>query len=296
MRKRILKYFSGLALVVVGVYAFLYYIADPVAEHTFFEPQRFLVIAHRGGRSIGPENTLYTFGRAVNLGVDVVEIDVHRTKDSHLVIIHDSTVNRTTNGSGPVNSLTLQELRSLDAAYHWSPDRGRTYPMRGKGLTVPTLAEAFATLPTTRMNIEIKESNPEVIAPLCDLIQNSKKTDQVMIASFDVSQLNRFRSQCPGVAPSAGAREAFVFFGVQWAHLENIYSPPAQALQVPERYGNFEVITPRFLKAAHARNLRVHVWTVNDPKNMQRLVDLGVDGIMTDYPERLIELLGRKAD
>jgi glycerophosphoryl diester phosphodiesterase len=296
MRRKALKYILGVVPALICVYALLYFVAEPAVDHSYFNPDRFLVIAHRGGRSLGPESTLYTFGRAVNLGVDVIEIDIHRTKDGHLVIIHDSTVNRTTNGSGPVNSLTLQELRSLDAAYHWSPDRGRTYPMRGQGLTVPTLAEAFSALPATRMNIEIKESNPEVIAPLCDLIQNSKKTDQVMIASFDVSQLKRFRAECPEVATSAGAREAFVFFGLQWAHLENIYSPPAKALQVPERYGNFEVITPRFIKAAHARNLRVHVWTVNDPKHMQRLVDLGVDGIMTDYPEKLIKLLGRKAN
>jgi glycerophosphoryl diester phosphodiesterase len=291
MRRKALKYILGFVLALICAYALLYFVAEPAADHSYFNPDRFLVIAHRGGRSLGPESTLYTFSRAVDLGVDVIEIDLHRTQDGHLVIIHDSTVNRTTDGKGPVKELTLQELQALDAAYHWSPDRGRTYPMRGKGLTVPTLAEAFNALPTTRMNIEIKESNPEVIAPLCDLIQNSKKTDHVMIASFDVSQLKRFRSQCPEVATSAGAREAFVFYGLQWAHLENIYSPSAQALQVPERYGDFEVITPR-----HARNLRVHVWTVNDPKHMQRLVDLGVDGIMTDYPEKLIELLGRKVN
>ena len=293
MRKRILKYFSGSALIVVGVYALLYYIAGPVAEHAFFGPQRFLVIAHRGGRSLGPESTLSTFKRAVEIGVDVIEIDAHTTKDGHLVIIHDDTVNRTTSGKGTVNSLTLKELQSLDAGYHWSPDNGRTYPLRGHGLTVPTLAEAFAEFPTTRMNIEIKESQPEVITPLCDLIRNHNKTNQVMIASFDTAQLNRFRAQCPDVATSAGAREAFVFFGMQWARLDNLYTPKAQALQVPQRWGDIRVITPRFLKAARARNLRVHVWTVNNSRHMQRLLDLGVDGIMTDYPEKLIELLGR---
>ena len=293
MRKRILKYFSGLALIIVGVYALLNYLAEPVADHSYFNPDKFLVIAHRGGRSLGPESTLYTFRRAVDLGVDVIETDLHSTKDGQLVIIHDSTVDRTTNGSGPVSGFTLKDLQSLDAAFHWSPDKGRTYPLRGKGLTVPTLAEAFTALPTIRMNIEIKESNPEVIAPLCNRIRNFKKTNQVMIASFDVSQLNRLRSQCPEVATSVGAREAFVFYGVQWAHLENIYSPPAQALQVPERYGRYQVITPRFLEAAHARNMRVHVWTVNEPQPMQRLLKLGVDGIMTDYPEMLLQVLKR---
>ena len=117
-----------------------------------------------------------------------------------------------------------------------------------------------------------------------------------MIASFDTSQLSRLRSQCPEVATSAGAREAFVFYGIQWAHLENIYTPKAQALQVPENWGNIQVITPRFLKAARDRNLRVHVWTVNNPRHMQRLLKLDVDGIMTDFPEKLIELINRKVD
>lgn len=293
MRKRIFKYFSAVVLLIVGVYALLYFLAEPVADHSYFKTDNFLVIAHRGGRSLGPEGTVYTFQKAVDLGVDVIEIDIRSTKDSQLVIMHDSTVDRITDGKGPVNSFSLKELKRLDAGFRWSPDNGRTYPMRGKGLTIPTLAEAFAALPKIRMNIEIKESKPEVIAPLCDLIRDYQKTDHVMIASFDVSQLRRFRSQCPQVATSVGAREAVVFYGLQWAFIDHIYSPPAQALQVPERYGNMRVITPRFLKAAHSRNMRVHVWTVNDTDQMRYLIKLGVDGIMTDYPEKLLQLLKR---
>ena len=199
MRKRIVTYLIGFALIAAGLYALLYFLAAPVADHPYFNPDKFLVIAHRGGRSLGPECTLYTFQRARELGVDVIEIDVHSTKDGRLVIIHDRTVDRTTNGSGPVDSFTMKDLQALDAAYRWSPDRGRSYPLRGKGLTVPALSEAFAALPAMRLNIEIKESGPEVITPLCDLIRDFKKTDRVMIASFDTSQLKRFRSQCPEV-------------------------------------------------------------------------------------------------
>jgi glycerophosphoryl diester phosphodiesterase len=293
MRKRLLKCLIGFVLLLFCGYALLYSVAEPIGDHSYFNPDNFLVIAHRGGRSLGPESTLFTFQRAADLGVDVIELDVHRTKDGHLVIIHDRTVNRTTNGNGPVKNFSLVELKGLDAAFRWSPDNGRTYPLRGKGITIPTLAEAFAAFPKLHMNIEIKESKPQVIGPLCDLIREFQKTDHVMIASFDASQLKRLRSQCPEVATSVGAREAFLFYGLQWAHLDNIYSPPAQALQVPEYYGNLQVITPRFLKAAHARNMRVHVWTVNETQNMQRLLKLGVDGIMTDYPERLLKLLGR---
>lgn len=294
--KRIFNYFISLALIMAGVYALLYFLAEPIADHSYFKTDNFLVIAHRGGRSLGPEGTLYTFQKAVDLGVDVIETDIRSTKDGKLVIIHDSTVNRTTNGNGPVNSFSLKTLKQLDAGFRWSPDNGSTYPMRGRGLTIPTLAEAFAALPKTRMNIEIKESDPEVIDRLCDLIRDYQKTDHVMVASFDVSRLKQFRSQCPQVATSMGAREAVVFFGLQWAHLDNIYSPSAQALQVPDTYRNTQVVTQRFLKAAHARNMKVHVWTVNEPQHMQRLLKLGVDGIMTDYPERLLRLLGRETN
>ena len=151
MRNRILKYSLGMALICVGIYVLFYSMAEPAASHSYFNSDRFLVIAHRGGRSLGPESTLYTFKRAVEIGVDVIEIDAHTTKDGHLVIIHDDTVNRTTSGKGTVNSLTLKELQSLDAGYHWSPDNGRTYPLRGHGLTVPTLAEATGTHPSTVM-------------------------------------------------------------------------------------------------------------------------------------------------
>jgi glycerophosphoryl diester phosphodiesterase len=253
-----------------------------------------LVIAHRGGRSLGPEITLYTFQRALDMGVDVLEVDVRTTKDGEPILLHDRTVDRTTNGTGPANNFTLAELKALDAGYRWSPDRGQTFPMRGKGLTIPTLAEVFKAFPNARINVEIKESQAAEIAGLCRLIRDYQKTDHVMVASFDVSPLNKFRAQCPEVATSAGAREAYLFYGLQWAHLENLYSPPAQALQVPQYYGGTKVVTPRFLEAAHTRNMRVHVWTVNDRQSLQELIDLGVDGIMTDYPERLLRLLDKQ--
>jgi glycerophosphoryl diester phosphodiesterase len=296
MRKRIIQYFLGFFLIMTMVYAVLFLIAKPVSDHPYFSPDNFWVIAHRGGRSLGPESTLYTFQCALELGVDVLEVDIRTTKDGQLILLHDRTVDRTTNGTGPVNNYTLAKLKTLDAGYRWSPDRGQTFPMRGKGLTVPTLAEVFKTFPNARINIELKESRTVEIASLCRLIQDYQKTHQVMVASFDVSQLNKFREQCPQVATSAGAREAFLFYGVQWAHLEHLYSPPAQALQVPQYYGNRQVVTPRFLEAAHDRNMRVHVWTVNDRQSMQQLINLGVDGIMTDDPERLLRLLGRNVN
>jgi glycerophosphoryl diester phosphodiesterase len=293
MRKRIIQYFLGFILVLAIVYEVLNLMAKPISDHPYFNPDDFWVIAHRGGRSPGPESTLYAFERALDMGVDVLEVDVRTTKDGELILLHDRTVDRTTNGTGPVDNFTLAKLKTLDAGYHWSPDHGQTFPMRGKGLTIPTLTEVFKTFPNARINIEIKESRIAEISSLCRLIRTYQKTNLVMVASFDVSRLKKFREQCPEVATSMGAREAFLFYGLQWAHLENLYSPPAQALQVPEYYGDSQVVTPRFLEAAHDRNMRVHVWTVNDTQSMQQLINLGVDGIMTDYPEKLLQLLER---
>jgi glycerophosphoryl diester phosphodiesterase len=296
MRKRIFQFFLGIILITAIGYAVLGLMARPVSEHPYFNPDHFWVIAHRGGRSLGPESTLYTFQRALDIGVDVLEVDVRTTKDGKLIVLHDRTVDRTTDGSGPVSDFTLAKLKTLDAGYRWSPDHGQTFPMRGKGLRIPTLAELFEAFPNVRINIEIKETRSAEIASLCRLIRDYQMNDRVMVAAFDVSPLKKFRAQCPRVATSAGFREAFLFYGLQWAYLENIYSPPAQALQVPEYYGSRQVVTPRFLEAAHDRNMRVHVWTVNDTTSMQQLIDLGVDGIMTDYPERLLQLLGRNVN
>jgi len=289
--KKTLKYVLGLLFCLILLFGVFRFMAVPSPEHPYFKPDTFLVIAHRGGRSLGPENTLYTFRRAVDLGVDVLEMDVHRTKDGQRVVLHDTTVDRTTNGTGPVNSFNLAELKKLDAAYHWSPDQGKSFPLRGKGLAIPALEEVFEAFPQTRINIEIKDPGQTELSSLCRSINDYGMSQKVMIASFNTGALKNFRSTCPGVATSAGASEAMLFYALQKMHLESAYTPAAKALQVPRTYGDLQVVTKRFVEAAHARNLKVHVWTVNGVDSMQKLLQLGVDGIMTDYPQRLLEMI-----
>lgn len=288
--KKSLKYVLGLLFSLMFVFGVLRILAHPAPDHPYFYPDKFLVIAHRGGRSLGPENTLYTFQRAAALGVDVLETDVHRTKDGKFVVLHDSTVDQTTNGTGAVDRYTLEELKKLDAAYHWSPDEGKTFPLRGKGISIPALSEVFAAFPRLRINIEIKDPGQAGLNALCRLIHEYDMSQKVMIASFKTSTLKKFRSTCPGVATSAGASEVLVFYMLQKLHLESAYTPAAQALQVPQTYGDLQVVTKRFVEAAHARNLKVHVWTVNGVEAMENLLRLGVDGIITDYPQRLLVL------
>lgn len=264
---------------------------EPVGAHPFLSGNGPLVIAHRGGRGQWPENTLYAFQRAAQRGVDVIEMDVRSAADGTLVVFHDERVGRTTDGEGRVVELSSNELQALDAGYAWSPDQGRTHPFRGQGLRIPTLSEVFRTLPATRMNLEIKDAS--LPAALCALIRRHGMRERVLVASFGYRAMLEFRSLCPEIATSTTAREAQRFYLATLVALPALFEPRAEALQVPERLGRLTVVTPAFLRAARLANVRVHVWTANRADEFERLLALGVDGIMTDYPERLLRVLGR---
>lgn len=225
--------------------------------------------------------------------MDVLETDVRSTSDGVLVVMHDDTVDRTTDGSGPIHSLALQELKGLDAGYDWTPDDGKTFPYRGQGITVPALEEVFMAFPEMPMNIEIKQAEPSIAVPLCQMIRDSGMVDRVLVASFHEQAMREFRSACPQVASTAYENEVLTLFILGKVHLGRLFSASAEAIQVPETRGGFRVLIPRMVSAAHNRNVQVHAWTINDQDDMRRMLDLGVDGIITDYPDRLLELLGR---
>ena len=263
----------------------------PVAEHEFFGgARRPMVIAHRGGAGLWPENTLYAFERARAAGADVLEMDVRSTADGHLVVHHDETVERTTDGRGRVGELTLAELKRLDAAHRWTPDAGRTFPLRGAGVAVPTLAEVFARFAGSRFVVEIKQDDPALAAPLCRAVREHATQQRIIVAAFGQATLDEFRRACPEVATSATLSEGYKFLALFRAGLADSYSPSMQALQVPENLGGWRVVTREFVETAHRLNLQVHAWTINDAGDMRRLLDLGVDGIITDYPDRLAAL------
>lgn len=295
MRSKWLKVLLGCVVAVVAVYSLSVMSARPISDHPFFEStSRPAVIAHRGGAGLRPENTLPAFRNAVAMGVDVLEMDIRSTSDGVLALMHDQTVNRTTDGTGPLHSFTFEQLRRLDAGYRWSPDGNRTFPFRGQGITVPTLEEVFTVFPTTRMNIEIKQTEASLIKPLCRMIRDFKMTNRVLVASFQAEALIEFRRECGEVATSASGSEVGKFLTLNSVALAAVYSPAAQAVQVPEYGGGLHVLTQSFVNAAHNRNLQVHAWTINETDDMRRLAAMGVDGIITDYPDRLLKLLGRK--
>lgn len=260
------------------------------------ENGRPLVIAHQGGKHLAPGNTIEAFQNAVDLGVDVIETDIHITKDGHLVTIHDPTVDATTDGHGYVKDYTLKELQRLDAAYDFQDLNGE-YSFRGKHVYVPTLEEVFQRFPNIKVNIEIKDDNPhdrieEIVQKLMKLIEEYDMEDKVLIASFDQNIINLFDSYSNGrVATQGGKQEAKKFVILHKLFLRNLYKSNVDAFQLPLQEGNLDLTQPLLIKGAHRIGLYVHYWTVNDKETMEELVRRGADGIITDRPDLLIEVL-----
>ncbi len=253
-----------------------------------------MVFAHRGGCRLAPENTMAAFQRAHELGADVFELDVRSTADGVIVVIHDESVDRTTDGSGPVNGFRLKELKRLDAGYHWTADQGKTYPFRGKGITIPTLEELFAAFPRQRMNIDIKQKTPSIIEPFGRMAME-RGTDKLLVASFSVANIRAFRRAFPEVLTGADARECAWMLVAQRLGFGSRLRPVGRAFQLPERHGPIPVLTRGFVGAMHRFGFPVHMWTVDRLTDMRRLLAMGVDGLITGRPDLMLELLGRGA-
>jgi glycerophosphoryl diester phosphodiesterase len=263
--------------------------------YTGFLADRVHVHAHQGGDHLWPGNTMLAFEGAVALGVDVLELDTQVTADGVVVVIHDDTVDRTTNGSGAVAEMTLDELRALDAAYRWRPPGGAAdvFPHRGEGHVVPTLAEVLEAFPTVGVNLDMKALDPRVPELTCEVVRAAGRVDSVMVASFHDANLAAFRQACPEVATSAGPGEVRDFYTFNLLFVGRWTLPAADAFQVPVRQGSIEIVTPRMVRGLRERNVRLDVWTINDEAEMRRLLDLGVGGIITDRPDLALALLGR---
>ena len=210
-----------------------------------------LVIAHQGGDGIWPGDTLYAFENAVEIGADVLEMDAHITKEGQIVMMHDETVDGTTDGTGLIHDLTLDELKHLDAAYKWSTDDGKTFPYRGQGIQVPTLEELFREIPQMRYLIEIKLTENPIDEPLCDLIRQYNMQDKVMVASFHDEAMQNFRETCPEVSTSASRTEVRNFVLLGKIFLSGFLAPHYQSIQPPfdpKESMNIPIMTERFIR------------------------------------------------
>ncbi len=260
----------------------------PGSERPYLTAPGTLAFAHRGGSLEHPENTMVSFQAAVDLGYLHLETDTQITRDGVLLAFHDETLDRVTDLTGPISGRSLEEIRHADAAHRFSQDRGRTHPLRGRGIGIPTLEEVLLAFPHTRFNIDAKTSR--VVAPLAELIERLGAADRICIGSFSDRRLRRFRHLSGGRVCTSMGRDAIIT-----ARLVSLAGRMpafgASCVQVPTSQWGVRVVDRAFVRAAHRGGLQVHVWTIDDRAGMERLLDLGVDGIMSDRPSLLKEVL-----
>ena len=247
-----------------------------------------LLIAHRGGAGLAPENTLPAFiAAAAKWQADMVELDVRATRDGYCVVIHDATVDRTTNGTGEVAAFTLAELKALDAGYRFTPDGGSTFPFRGQGVQIPTIEEVLSAVPEMRITVEVKIVTAQ--KPLFRAIAKAGAQDRIIAAGERRSFRTEFGSWTGCL--SACREDAMPFFLLHQVRLGWLAPLKVDVLQVSEFLGKRRALTPRLIRELHGRGVHVHVWTINEVADMHRLLDWGVDGLVTDRPDRLAAVL-----
>lgn len=258
----------------------------------FFGPTTPIPFSHRGGAKRWPENTVLAFRNSAELGYRHIETDIHETSDGRFVCFHDSTLERTTNGCGNLRDHTLAELQRLDAGHNFIEDG--SYTFRHAGVGIPTLEEALAADPTLNYNLEIKPEDPTLSRRLWEFVDHHGICDRVLVASEHDEVTEAFRKHSRGrVVTSSGRKGALRFWARAMAGLSRHAMYPFDALQVPTSFRGLKVITPQMVEAAHRHGIQIHVWTIDDPAEMENLLAAGVDGIMTDLPDVLLEVLAK---
>ncbi|HRI64591.1 MAG TPA: glycerophosphodiester phosphodiesterase [Polyangium sp.] len=247
------------------------------------------LFGHRGASGTMPENTLAAFSEALAAGADRLEMDVHLTADEEVIVLHDHDLDRTTDGRGPAARLRLSEIRGLDAGYQFESSPG-TYPFRGRKMRIPTFAEVLAHFSKVPINVELKVDDPALVEAMHRILARHEAKSRVLLTAESQTLMERIRLAMPDVLTGMCASEVLAF----WGNGGNPgYRTPGFALQVPVTYAGIPIVTQRFVDVAHEANLEVHVWVINEEDEMRRLLDMGVDGIMTDFPRLAAKVLGR---
>lgn len=254
-----------------------------------FRIGRPLVIPHGGGDGLFPENTLYAYEHSLALGGDVVDADVQITADGIPVALHDSTVDRTTNGSGAAATKSYAELSTLDAG--WRFERDGLYPFRGQGITIPTIESLLDAFPETLFTLDLKDLRTSAVRPLCDLLRSSGRTRDVYVGVDTSEQVALFRETCPEVETSGTDEERKAARAARESHDTTFVSN--QAVSQPEYIGSDgnPRVTADSLEFSHRNNTAVLPWVIDDPDEMRTLIKLGVDGIYTRRPDVMIDVL-----
>ncbi len=243
------------------------------------------VIGHRGNRARTPENSIESFASAVAAGVDAIELDVRVSRDGVLMVIHDVRVDRTTNGSGLVSQLTVDELRALDAGANFTPDSGRSYPFRGRSIRIPTFDELVEAMPRDlAMIVELK--TVAATTPLLEAIRRHDLWSRVIVAGFDEETTRPLRNL--GIALGACTPQVASLLLPSLAR-RRIARLPYQALCIPPTYKGVPLPIKSMARAVRSSGTVMHLWTINDPRDARKFWDAGVQGIISDDPVLMLK-------
>ena len=255
-----------------------------------------IVLAHRGGSSIAPEHTMIAFEKAQSLGVDGFEIDIRLTKDEEIVVFHDETVDRTSDGTGSIKDFTLEELKQLNFGYNFADLDGQ-FPYKEQKVEIVSLRELLEVFPNMYINIDIKD-HPDTYegslmpSKLWRLIEEFDAQNRIVLTSFFSDQVDRFNLYAQNrVALGAGendVRKAFTAFTSQFGHL---YHPKVDVFQIPTKHGRVSLDSPRFINFLAKLNIPVHYWTIDDEDTIRTLIENGAKGIVTDRPDIAVNVL-----
>ena len=247
-----------------------------------------LVIAHRGGRGLVPGNTIEASANALELGASIIELDIQLTRDKKIVVRHDASIDTTSNASGLISEMYFTDMQKYKYGFN-----NIDYPdiKYKKSLQISLLEEFFEVFPEQRFLIEIKPSDPSAADALCETINNNDFSEKVLVGSFNTSTLRYFRRICPQVPTSLGRSEITWAIILKSFKLGNLLRSSGFSVQLPFKVNNRQIINRGLVHFFQSMNMKVDVWTVNDEYSMRHLLDLGVDGIITDYPDLLVSIM-----
>jgi len=254
-------------------------------------PTRVRLYGHRGACAEQPENTMESFQRAVEIGVAVIETDVHQTRDGHIVVSHDPTGERAAGVDKAIRDCTLREVQSWDVGHYFRSMAG-AHAHADKRLCMPTLREVLETFDTMRFNIDIKQTRPNMVESIVTLLRETGAEERTTLASFDTANMKQVR-RLGFAGETVLARDEVLAFLAMPVALFRALDIGADAIQAPLRAGPLDLASRRFIAKCHAANLRIDYWTINDPIEAQVLLDRGADGIMTDDPALIAPVMPR---
>jgi glycerophosphoryl diester phosphodiesterase len=264
-----------------------------IVNTEFFASPPPRAIGHRGSAGTHPENTLASFQAAMDAGAQYLEFDIHMTRDGAIVVSHDDNLSRMGGDARLIRAMTYAELSEVDAGKNFTRD-GAAYPFRDRGVRVPLLDEVLETFSQMRMIVEVKQVAPSVVEPMLAIIDCVGMRRRVLVASEHQEPLDEIRRLAPDIPTNFSYFESGYFLQAM-ASRDAAYRPPGAAVQIPRRYENWDLVTAESVAFAHRLGLEVHVWTVNDPAEMNELLDLGVDGLISDFPRRALEVIESRA-